>query len=43
VRAWEKDTRWGALREHPEFKRILDERRQRVGPVYGSLWYHPGW
>lgn len=43
VREWEKDTRWGALREHTEFKRILDERRQRVGPVFGSLWYHPGW
>lgn len=40
---WEKDARWGSLREHPEFRRILAERRKRIGPVLGSLWYFPGW
>ena len=40
---WEKDTRWGKLRNHREFERILDERRQRIGPVYGELKYFPGW
>ena len=40
---WEKDTRWGALAKDKEFKRILDERRHRIGPVYGELKYFPGW
>jgi hypothetical protein len=40
---WEKDTRWGPLREHPEFKRIIAEKRRRIGPIYGQIWYFPMW
>jgi len=43
VEAWENDAYWGDLREHPEYKRIYAEKRQRIGPVYGQLWYFPGW
>ena len=40
---WEQDAYWGDLREHPEYKRIYRERRERIGPVYGLLHYFPGW
>jgi hypothetical protein len=40
---WEKDLYWGKLRDHPEFKCAFDERRRRIGPVYGHLHYFPGW
>ena len=40
---WEKDAYWGDLREHPEYKRIYREKRDRIGPVYGLLHYFPGW
>ncbi len=40
---WEKDAYWGDLREHPEYKRIYREKRERIGPVYGELHYFPGW
>jgi len=40
---WEKDAYWGDLRDHPEYKRIYREKRERVGPVYGLLHYFPGW
>jgi RNA polymerase sigma factor (sigma-70 family) len=40
---WEKDAYWGSLREHPEYKRIYREKRERIGPVYGHLHYFPGW
>jgi RNA polymerase sigma factor (sigma-70 family) len=40
---WENDLRWGNLRDHPEFKRIFLEKRQRIGPIYGILHYFPGW
>lgn len=40
---WEKDAYWGNLREHPEYKRIYREKRQRIGPIYGQLHYFPGW
>jgi len=43
VEAWEGDAYWGDLHEHPEYKRIYAEKRQRIGPVYGQLWYFPGW
>ena len=43
LKNWEKDTRWGALRERPQFKCILDEKRRRIGPIFGSLHYFPGW
>jgi len=43
VDAWERDDRWGDLREHPEFKRLFAEKRKRIGPIYGSLWHFPGW
>ena len=43
VKYWEQDTRWGELRNHPEFKHIFEEKRQRIGPIYGELWYFPGW
>ena len=43
VKAWENDAYWGDLREHPEYMRIFAEKRQRIGPVYGQLWYFPGW
>ncbi|MBL7200366.1 MAG: hypothetical protein ISS56_09475, partial [Anaerolineae bacterium] len=40
---WENDAYWGKLREHPEYKRIYREKRQRIGPIYGQLHYFPGW
>ncbi len=43
VNQWEKDTRWGELRQDPESQRILAERRWRIGPAYGQLHYFPGW
>jgi RNA polymerase sigma factor (sigma-70 family) len=43
VKIWEQDTRWGELRNHPEFQRILDDKRRRIGPIYGELHYFPGW
>ncbi len=43
AKVWEKDARWGDLREHPEFKRLFSEKRRRIGPIKGSLWYFPGW
>lgn len=43
VKLWENDLRWGELREHPEFKRLFSEKRQRIGPIYGQLHYFPGW
>ncbi len=43
VKRWEGDAYWGALREHPEYRRIFDEKRQCIGPIYGDLHYFPGW
>ena len=43
VDVWAKDARWGDLRERPEFKRLFSEKRRRIGPIKGSLWYFPGW
>lgn len=40
---WENDPRWGELRDDPEFKAAFDEKRRRIGPVYGTLFYFPGW
>jgi hypothetical protein len=40
---WEQDARWGNLRTHPEFKRIFEEKRQRIGPIHGILHYFPDW
>jgi RNA polymerase sigma factor (sigma-70 family) len=39
---WIEDAYWGELREHPEFKRIFQETRERIGPIYGELSYL-GW
>lgn len=39
----ENDAYWGELRNHPEFKAAFDEKRRRIGPVYGQLHYFPGW
>ncbi|MEW6751989.1 MAG: sigma-70 family RNA polymerase sigma factor [Candidatus Latescibacterota bacterium] len=43
VRLWEEDTYWGALRQDPEVCQAFAERRRRIGPVYGTLHYFPGW
>jgi tetratricopeptide (TPR) repeat protein len=43
LKLWEKDAYWGEVRQHPEFKRIFAEKRERIGPVYGMLHYFPGW
>ncbi|MBN1934269.1 MAG: sigma-70 family RNA polymerase sigma factor [Anaerolineae bacterium] len=40
---WEHDAYWGDLREHPEYRRIYREKRERIGPIYGELHYFPGW
>jgi RNA polymerase sigma factor (sigma-70 family) len=40
---WEKDSRWGNLREHPKFKRAFAEKQERIGPIYGQLHYFPSW
>jgi len=40
---WEDDSRWGALRETPEFKAIIAAKRERVGIAYGQLKYSPEW
>jgi len=39
---WLEDAYWGELRGHPEFKRIFQETRERIGPIYGELSYL-GW
>lgn len=43
IELWEKDRRWGTLRQHQEFTRILNARRERIGPIHGLLHYFPGW
>jgi len=43
IDVWEQDTHWGALKETAEFRQIFEEKRRRVGKVYGSLYYFPGW
>ena len=43
VRDAERDARWGDLRQHPEFVRILDEKRRRIGPIHGDIHYYIGW
>jgi len=43
VKVWEADSYWGGLRDHPEFKRAFDEKRERIGPIHGALRYFPGW
>ena len=40
---WENDAYWGDLLDHPERKRLFEEKRQRIGPIYGELHYFPGW
>jgi RNA polymerase sigma factor (sigma-70 family) len=40
---WENDAYWGNLLDHPERKRLFEEKRQRIGPIYGELHYFPGW
>jgi RNA polymerase sigma factor (sigma-70 family) len=30
-------------RLYAEFRRIFDEKWQRIGPIYGELKYFPGW
>ncbi len=35
--------RWGALRNHAEFSRIIDKKLRRVGANCGELLYHPSW
>ncbi len=40
---WEQDTRWGSLRDRPEFKKLFMEKRHRIGPVHGILHYFPDW
>lgn len=40
---FEEDVYWGELRHHPEFRQAFEDRRQRIGPVYGQLHYFPGW
>jgi RNA polymerase sigma factor (sigma-70 family) len=40
---WEKDSHWGDLREHPEFKQAFADKRERIGPIYGQIHYFPGW
>ena len=42
-RVWENDAYWGDLLDHPERKRLFEEKRQRIGAVYGELHYFPGW
>jgi len=43
LKEWEKDTRWGPLRDDPRFQRILNDRRRAIGPIHGSLMYLPEW
>jgi hypothetical protein len=40
---WEQDLCWDSLRGHAEFKRLFDEKRRPIGPIYGMLHYFPGW
>lgn len=40
---WQKDKRWGRLRQHRRFANTLDALRKRVGPLHGQLHYFPGW
>lgn len=40
---WEQDGYWGALRDDPRFLEAFNQRRQRIGVIYGHLHYFPGW
>ena len=40
---WGNDKCWGKLHERPEFKRLFEEKYQRIGPIHGQLHYFPGW
>jgi len=42
MKLWENDKCWGDLRNHPEFKAAFEEKRKRIGPVYGQLFYFRG-
>ncbi|MCJ7548868.1 MAG: hypothetical protein MUQ30_04215, partial [Anaerolineae bacterium] len=43
VRLWERDTYWGEVAHHPDIRRLYKDKRARIGPVYGDLFYFPGW
>jgi len=43
VRLWEQDTYWGDIARHPDIRRLYEDKRARIGPVYGELFYFPGW
>jgi tetratricopeptide (TPR) repeat protein len=40
---WEQDTYWGTLRNKPQFRAAFEERRKRIGTIYGQLHYFPKW
>ncbi len=43
MHVFENDVRWGKLQNHPTFKAIFEEKRRRVGPIFGILHYFPEW
>jgi len=43
VRLWEDDAYWGNVAHHPDIRRLYRDKRARIGPVYGGLFYFPGW
>jgi len=43
VRLWERDAYWGEVARHPDIRRLYKDKRARIGPVYGELFYFPGW
>jgi hypothetical protein len=43
VKLCDKDAYWGAVRESPAVREVLDQKRRRIGPVCGELHYFPGW
>jgi hypothetical protein len=40
---WEKDRAWDPLRDDPRYQQIWADKRARIGPVHGQLYYFPGW
>jgi predicted DNA-binding protein YlxM (UPF0122 family) len=43
LKLWENDAYWGTMADEPEVKALFAARRARIGPIYGSLHYFPGW
>ncbi|MAG13524.1 MAG: hypothetical protein CMN78_02890 [Spirochaetales bacterium] len=43
IDAWENDAAWGPIRNMPERVKLFEDKREKIGPVYGELHYFPSW